>query len=575
MLILWILLFLCSSSINVVFAGAADSSGDVSNPFTPKAYLIRYWSQKIQSKIAKSNFLLSKLSPLDAVDSAAYTKLAAQNALSLRLPDFCAAAKLFCFPDLAGSLEKHDKDSNFRVYSDRNFTSYATKGLGGAPSFKNYSENDSIIVHSGGHDDQSDSYALGETLWARASTPTAPPQPVVPGQKFTAYTANTNAGNGKKFTSYGKNGHGSQNKYKNDGTQSNVIRSIFSNYAEAASGANDTSTSNGFDANVPLNDFKVYGGGNATVDRFTTYGSDANVPENSFKRYGEGNATVDSFPSYGSDGHVPEDSFKQYGEGNATIDSFPSYGSDGIAFASYKNGGSAKRAHMAAATAARWVEPGKFFRESMLKKGTVMPMPDIRDKMPKRMFLPRTIISKLPFSSPKIAELKNIFHAADNSSLESIMLDALRECERAPSAGETKRCVGSAEDMIDFATSILNRNVALRTTENTNGSKKKIMIGSVKGINGGKVTESVSCHQSLYPYLLYYCHSVPAIKVYEAEILDPHSREKMNHGVAICHFDTSAWSAGHGAFLALGSGPGRIEVCHWTFENDLIWTIAD
>lgn len=90
--------------------------------------------------------------------------------------------------------------------------------------------------------------------------------------------------------------------------------------------------------------------------------------------------------------------------------------------------------------------------------------------------------------------MKEIFHVADNLSLESIMLDALKECERAPNTDKTKRCVRSVEDMIDFTTSILNRNVALWTMENINGSKKKIMIGLVKGINRGKVMESVSCH---------------------------------------------------------------------------------
>jgi hypothetical protein len=211
----------------------------------------------------------------------------------------------------------------------------------------------------------------------------------------------------------------------------------------------------------------------------------------------------------------------------------------------------------------------------MLKKGSVMPMPDIRDKMPKRSFLPRSIISKLPFSTSKIDQLKEIFHASDNSSMERIILDALEECERSPSPGETKRCAGSAEDMIDFATSVLGRNVAVRTTDNVNGSKKNIMIGSIKGINGGRVTRSVSCHQTLYPYLLYYCHSVPKVRVYEADLLDPNSKATINHGVAICHLDTSSWSPTHGAFLALGSGPGRIEVCHWIFENDMTWTIAE
>ena len=129
--------------------------------------------------------------------------------------------------------------------------------------------------------------------------------------------------------------------------------------------------------------------------------------------------------------------------------------------------------------------------------------------------------------------------------------------------------------MIDFATSVLGRNVVVRTTENVSGSKNKVVIGKVRGINGGMVTKSVSCHQSLFPFLVYYCHSVPKVRVYEADILDPTSTAKINRGVAICHVDTSAWSPTHGAFVSLGSGPGRIEVCHWIFENDMTWTIGD
>jgi hypothetical protein len=39
--------------------------------------------------------------------------------------------------------------------------------------------------------------------------------------------------------------------------------------------------------------------------------------------------------------------------------------------------------------------------------------------------------------------------------------------------------------------------------------------------------------------------------------------------------DTTTWSSTHDAFVSLGSSPGQIEVCHWIFENDMIWTIAD
>uniref|UniRef100_A0A7N2MUZ3 BURP domain-containing protein n=1 Tax=Quercus lobata TaxID=97700 RepID=A0A7N2MUZ3_QUELO len=220
---------------------------------------------------------------------------------------------------------------------------------------------------------------------------------------------------------------------------------------------------------------------------------------------------------------------------------------------------------------------GIFFWESMLKKGTVMPMPDIQDKLPERSFLPRSILSKLQFSTSKISELKQVFHASDNSTMETMIVETLSDCKKAPSPGETKRCVGSAEDMIDFAISVLgSRNVAIRTTKNVNGSKQSIMIGSVKGINGGKVMQqSMTCHQRLFSYLVYSCHSVPKVRAYKADILDPNSKAKINHGVAICHLNTSSWDPNHEAFFELGSGPGRIEVCHWIFENDLTWTVAD
>ncbi|KAL8550487.1 hypothetical protein ACS0TY_009058 [Phlomoides rotata] len=221
------------------------------------------------------------------------------------------------------------------------------------------------------------------------------------------------------------------------------------------------------------------------------------------------------------------------------------------------------------------VEEGKFFREAMLKSGNVMHMPDIRDKMPKRSFLPSLIVSKLPFSVSKLSELQKIFNAGNGSSMKGILVDSLSECERAPSPGEMKRCVASIEDMIDFSTAVLGRNVTVRTTENVQGYNGNIMIGQVKGIKGGDVTKSVSCHQSLFPSLFYYCHSVPKVRVYEADILEPKSEVKVNHGVAICHLDTSSWSPGHGSFIALGSGPGKIEVCHWIFENDMIWTLVD
>ncbi|KAH0909770.1 hypothetical protein HID58_033091 [Brassica napus] len=615
--------FLCFiSSSNVHFAGATkQTAGNITlseNPFTPKASLIRYWNKRINGGSPPPSFFLSKASPLTTVDSTRFATLASRHALDTRLSDFCTAAKLFCFPELAAHsvTEKHGDDVGFSVYSDKNFTNYGSDRLAGADTFKNYSGGDNIGVDSfrrysrdsAGHDDGFTNYA-GEvnvadqsfTTYATGSTGgsgdftnyhTNANQPNGRftsysdeangrSQSFTAYSENANSG-AQTFTSYSKNGNGAPNGFSGYGSGSNVVKSGFSGYGETSNGANDTFTSYGGDGNLPVNDFKKYGeGGNGAVYGFKSYRDQSNIGADSFSSYAKDshNEKV-NFVNYGKSFNLGSDDFTGYGQGNdggnvsfktyGQGPSFKAYTKDGVVFARYFNNASSSGKKVN-----KWTEPGKFFRESMLKEGTLMQMPDIKDKMPKRTFLPRTIVSKLSFSSSKTGEVRRIFGAGENSSMAGIISSAISECERPPSYGETKRCVGSAEDMIDFATSVLGHGVVVRTTENVVGSKKKIVIGKVKGINGGDLTRAVSCHQSLYPYLLYYCHSVPKVRVYEADLLDPESSEKINHGIAICHIDTSAWSASHGAFLALGSGPGRIEVCHWIFENDMTWTTVD
>ncbi|KAG2322330.1 hypothetical protein Bca52824_015543 [Brassica carinata] len=569
--------------MRVVFVGGRLIDGGFSaeeNPFTPKASLVRYWNKEITAdKSLRSEFLISKASPLNAVDSAIFAKLAAQNSLPTRLPDFCSAANLFCFPDLTPSLEKHNDDVKFSVYDQKNFTSYGNARAAGADSFKTYSKglNGAIDTfrrysrNAAGHDDKFtvygergnvdekdfNSYGTSGTGGAGDFT-NYQNEANIPVSRFTAYsdggtgrsqtfktyTRDANAGNGQSFTSYSKKGNASPNEFASYGDSSNVIGSGFTNYGEEGNGATDTFTSYASGGNVPLNEFKTtaspYGvNGNDAVDTFANYRDKANVGDDSFTSYAKAsNSGTVKFINYGQSYNPGSETFTGYGKGSEAHkisfktytpnSTFKDYAKNGVAFAKYNvssiGGGK---------TVNKWIEPGKFFRESTLKEGTVIPMPDIKDKMPKRSFLPRSIVSKLPFSTSKLAEVKTIFHAGDNSSMEKIISDAVTECERPPSAGETKRCVGSAEDMIDFATSVLGRSV------------------------------------SLYPYLLYYCHSVPKVRVYEADLLELTGKTKINHGIAICHIDTSSWSPTHGAFLALGSKPGQIEVCHWIFENDM------
>ncbi|GMP33686.1 hypothetical protein CsSME_00006895 [Camellia sinensis var. sinensis] len=595
------------------------------NPFTPKASLIRFWNNHISTNLPTPHFLLSKASPLSATTAAHFTKLAAQNALSSHLPSFCSAANLFC-PSSSTTAPPltTQNDSNFASYSNKHFTTYGTAELGGAATFKNYSDGINFAAHSfsrygrsaTGHNESFASYATdGNVADSNFSSYGADAtggsgefqnyqsQVNVPNLlfasydsdgndhklSFSKYTEDTNSGS-EGFINYGKNGNGVPAEFTAYGEKSNIVGSTFLGYGDLGNAANDSFKSYSSNSNNPNNNFKRYGSGGAlsAIDSFSSYRDGANTGKDNFQSYAKNsNSGKASFSNYGKTFNGGIDSFKEYGKGSmghsigfkvygANI-SFKDYAKKGVEFAQYTNSSSSTNGQMEVSgkSVNSWVEQGKFFREAMLKEGNIMKIPDIQDKMPERSFLPSGILSKIPFSKNQILELKRIFHASDGSTLESVMVNTLSECERSPSPGETKRCASSAEEMINFAVSILGSNVVVRTTENVNGSNQRVMLGEVKGINGGKVTKSVSCHQSLYPYLLYYCHFVPKVKVYVADILDVETKVKINDGVAICHVDTSAWSPGHGAFVALGSSPGLIEVCHWIFENDMTWTIAD
>ena len=207
-----------------------------------------------------------------------------------------------------------------------------------------------------------------------------------------------------------------------------------------------------------------------------------------------------------------------------------------------------------------------------LAEGKEIPMPDIRDKMPPRSFLPQALADKLPLKSARLTVLVKLLGA---ERMESSMARTLGDCESPPVKGETKRCVGSVEAMAEFVASVLGKTAAVSTTESTAGWGKKLVVGKVAPRRGGGETAAVSCHQSLFPYLVYYCHAVPKVAVYDVELKERANGETVNRGVAICHLDTSQWSAGHAAFIALGPAPGKIEVCHWIFENDLIWVARE
>ncbi|XP_062200059.1 BURP domain-containing protein 14-like [Phragmites australis] len=465
------------------------------------------------------------------------------------------------------------------------FTTYETEGNVGTSSFNSYTTS-----ATGGRGEFA-GYA-GQTNTVAATFATYDTTGNGRAHEFTAYAQDANSGV-ESFTGYGKTANGAGESFKTYGNHSNTIASGFINYGEKANGLNDTFTSYGLDGNAPENTFRSYASGsNAGVDEFKGYRDEANVGDDSFTSYANNaNGAVADFDSYGKSANPGSVAFKGYGQGlnpdhrigfthySGDNTTFKAYSNEGVEFKEYQNMSKMEVSKTAAAATApghrlpKWSpEPGKFFRERDLMMGNRMPMPDISDKMPRRAFLPRDIATKIPFVAEAVSAL---FGAPPGTAMRQVVELTVAECARPPSRGETKRCTTSAEDMVDFAVEMLGSNIAVRSTESTAGSGRDVRLGKVTGIAAGSVTRSVSCHQSLFPYLVYYCHSVPHVRLYEADILDVDSNRKINHGVAICHLETSDWSPNHGAFIALGGKPGDIEVCHWIFEGDMTWTAAD
>ncbi|XP_043690769.1 polygalacturonase-1 non-catalytic subunit beta-like [Telopea speciosissima] len=210
-----------------------------------------------------------------------------------------------------------------------------------------------------------------------------------------------------------------------------------------------------------------------------------------------------------------------------------------------------------------------FFRESMMKEGGFISVPDLRDPMSYKSFLPRSLSSKIPFSLAQIEELKKIFGVVDKSNMDKCIQDTIKLCEKSPNRGEQSKCVTSAEDLIDFVVEKLGHHVCVWSTESIEGSYENVTIGVVKLIYGNLSKPPVLCHSQPFPFQVYYCHVLQKVKVYAVDI---YAEEKVNQVIMVCHYDTSTWNPNHLAFKLLGFGPGLIEVCHWINENGLVWT---
>ncbi|KAH0749831.1 hypothetical protein KY290_029063 [Solanum tuberosum] len=212
-----------------------------------------------------------------------------------------------------------------------------------------------------------------------------------------------------------------------------------------------------------------------------------------------------------------------------------------------------------------------FFRVSTLKPGNTVHLDNLVNPFPHRSFLPSQIASKISINSN---HLQHLFPQTFTSPFtKDTTKTTILNCNAPTLKGEVKTCAKSLEEMIEFSKTTLKQNHLISlTTDSIQGSGQKLKIEKFHKINSQK---SVSCHEIFLPFATYFCHLLSSTNIYAVELVDLNTNSHVNTAMVVCHMDTSSWPADHPVFKKLNFSPGKGEVCHWMSQADLVWVGDD
>lgn len=182
-------------------------------------------------------------------------------------------------------------------------------------------------------------------------------------------------------------------------------------------------------------------------------------------------------------------------------------------------------------------------------------------------FLPREVANTIPFSSNNLPELYTRFSIKPKSKESESMKYTIDLCEEKAMKGEEKYCATSLEDMVDFTTSKLGKNVKAISTKVINANKmQKYTIDSSRKL---ATTEFVNCHKRIYPYAVFYCHKVMDTRAYSVSLSGEDGTKAK--ALAICHDNGGKLYPKDMVFKVLGVKPGTAPICHFLPENHVVF----
>ncbi|KAM1242824.1 hypothetical protein ACFX2G_035134 [Malus domestica] len=189
-------------------------------------------------------------------------------------------------------------------------------------------------------------------------------------------------------------------------------------------------------------------------------------------------------------------------------------------------------------------------------------------------FLPKEVADSIPFSTPHIPQIRQLFSIPQGSQEAKNVAYALEQCEMKPITGETKFCATSLESMTNFVTKIIGSGVRSNILSTEHPTTSISIIQSYTILEEPKqvlASKMVFCHPLAYPYAVFFCHHFEKDTKFFKVKLGGENGDKVQ-AVAVCHMDTSDWDPAHDLFALLGiKASASSPVCHFLPENHLVW----
>lgn len=178
-----------------------------------------------------------------------------------------------------------------------------------------------------------------------------------------------------------------------------------------------------------------------------------------------------------------------------------------------------------------------FFSSKELREGGQITLPELYS--PWKAFLPSNLSQMIPFAAVALSDVLSSFGISEKSNMAMNMNMTLIACEAKVEQGEVKSCSTSIKGMIEFVLSNLgssdNIELVFHPAYTSDSGKKARVTKVVERKSAHSKRPPLACHRFVYPYGVFYCHSINGTLAYTLELEVLESKGNMYSATALCH----------------------------------------